>query len=107
MALEQIRLQYLFEKYFQKTASPEERNELANLINDKANREMIMQLFHDAWEKYEGDGTILNAEKSNEILQRILREDKTPVAEVVPLGTDRKVKWWLSVAAAMLIFIIG
>jgi len=49
------RLQHLFERYFDKTASPEERTELANLLSIEGNREQTLQLFTAAWEKYQVD----------------------------------------------------
>ncbi|WP_276504898.1 FecR family protein [Terrimonas pollutisoli] len=69
---EQQRLQYLFSKYFEKTASEDERTELANLVNVESSKEQVMRLFSSAWEQYQGDGVVMSAEKTNEMLQNIL-----------------------------------
>jgi hypothetical protein len=72
MHSEQTRLQYLFQKYFDKTATAEERNELAAIIDNEDNRASVMQVFQTAWEKYEGEAQILTHEKTEELLHHIL-----------------------------------
>jgi transmembrane sensor len=66
------RLQFLFEKYFNKTASEDERAELADLVNMESHKETFHQLLTAAWEQYEGDGMVLSQEESDEMLQSIL-----------------------------------
>ena len=99
------RLQYLFEQYFNKTASPEERTELANLISVEGNRDQTMELFTAAWEKYQGDDIIVSASKRDEMLQHILGKGNLENT-VAPV---RKFKWWriAAAAAAILFFIAG
>jgi transmembrane sensor len=92
-------LESLFEKYFNKTASPEERAELASLVNEAGNKEAVMHLFTNAWEKYQGDGNIVSAEKTGEILDHILGKSKLPVHKVV----TGNFKWWRQIAAAVII----
>lgn len=102
---EEIRLQYLFSKYFEKTASAEEKIELANLVSNEANREQVMQLFSAEWEKYQGDGILISSEKTDEMLQNILHpptrskvvEESTPV---------RSLLTWRSVAVAASIILM-
>lgn len=104
---EQTRLQYLFERYFEKTASPEERTELANFIGIESNRDQIMQLFTAAWERYQGDGMVVPAEKTDEMLAHILGKS-SPHDKVISMNPIRKFKWWrISAAAAILVFIAG
>ena len=57
MNSEQARLKYLFEKYFEKTANAEERTELTDLISVEANKDYVMQLLADSWEKH-GSGLV-------------------------------------------------
>jgi transmembrane sensor len=107
MNSEEIRLQYLFSKYFEKTASAEEKIELANLVSNEVNREQIMQLFSAEWEKYQGDGMVVSTEKTHEMLQHILGTpprskaagESAPVRSMFP---------WRSVAvAASIILMLG
>lgn len=104
MNIESTKLENLFEKYFSKTASPDERIELAGLINEAQNKEEIIRLFSNAWEKYQGDGMIISAEKTEEILEHILGKRKA--AAVHEMNT-RNFKWWRWIAAAVVISIIA
>lgn len=98
------RLQYLFEKYFDKTISSDERVELADLLNAETNRKEMMNLFSEIWQKYDGDGKIIAAEKSDEMLGHIIGAT-TATAMVAPV---RKLKWWrIAAAAAILVFLVG
>jgi hypothetical protein len=104
---DQIRLKYLFDKYLEKTASPEERIELENIISIEANRDQIMQVFMAVWEKYKGDGVVLSEEKTYEILQYILGKNCSQ-SLVFPMNIRRKFRWWrMAAAAAILLFFIG
>lgn len=103
---DQTRLQYLFEKYFEKTASPEERSELANFISLEVNRDQIMQLFMATWENYRGDGLVLSAEKTDEILQHIIGKSSFH-DKVIPMNKLKKFRWWRIAAAAILLFLAG
>jgi transmembrane sensor len=105
---ESNRLKYLFEKYFDKTASEDEKTELADLINNEANRDAVMQLFSSAWEKYQGNGNVISSQKADEMLQYILTKNVSQDATVIPLNGHRKFKrWHIAAAAAILIFIGG
>ena len=98
------RLQYLFEKYFDKTISSDERVELADLLNAETNRKEMINLFSETWQKYDGDGKIISAEKSDEMLGHIIGAT-TATAMVAPV---RKLKWWrIAAAAAILVFLVG
>lgn len=87
------RLQELFRKYFDKTATQPERDELSVLINQEENREQVMQAFRDSWESYDGDENVTDGES---MLERILGKSEAPV---------RKLKVWRSIAAAAAIFV--
>ena len=101
------RLQHLFERYFEKKASPEERTELANLIKVEANKDRTLQLFTALWEKYQGDGIVVPADKSDEMLEFILGKSN-PHDKVIPMNPAKKFKWWrIAAAAAILVFLIG
>ena len=100
------RLQYLFEQHFDKTASPEQRKELADLINDEASKDQVMQLFAAAWEKYQGDGVVVSAETTDQMLRNILGKGSSD-DKVIPMKPAREFKWWRIAAAVILFFLIG
>jgi transmembrane sensor len=101
MQSEEARLKYLFQRYFNKTASREERNELTMLIGDEHNRALFMQLFSEAWQGFEGDGELISADTSANMLKQILA--KEPVESEVPV---RRIKWLRLVAAAAVLIIL-
>ena len=106
MNIEQERIKHLFEKYFEKTASPEEREELSDLISVESNKDYIMQLFAASWEKYQVDGMVVSSEKKDEILQHILGKNSSN-SYVIPMSQAKKFRWWRIAAAAILLFIAG
>ncbi|MGI8582641.1 MAG: FecR family protein [Chitinophagaceae bacterium] len=97
---EQTRLEILFEKYFQKTANPQEIAELAKLVDEAANKDAVMQLFTNTWQKYEGNDVIVTPERSEEILDHILGKTHSKPARVI--------RWWRpAAAAAILLFMVS
>jgi len=101
------RLQYLFEKYFDKTASAEERKELSDLLNSDDNKEEMMQLFAASWERYHGDGDIIPAGRSLEILRQILLKDRvTETGETTSIEIPTRRIAWRSIAAAAGVILI-
>ena len=99
------RLQILFEKYFEKSASPEERDELSTLLQDESNREEAMQLFTTAWSTYAGDEMIIPDERREQMLEQIIGKIETPVKN--PSNVLRMQWWRYAAAAAILVFVIG
>jgi hypothetical protein len=104
------RLTYLFGKYFDKTASHDERAELANLLTIKEYRAQVMELFTDAWEKYEGGDMIISSERTEEMLQQILHP--TPVIQLENTdGQDRsriyRLPLWTRVAAVVAVVVLA
>jgi ferric-dicitrate binding protein FerR (iron transport regulator) len=105
MNTEQVRLKYLFEKYFEKTANSEERIELTDLISVEGNKDYVMQLFADLWEKYRGDGIVVSAEKADEMLQNILEKNSSSNI-VIPITRQKNLNWRrVAAAAAIFLFI--
>jgi len=105
MSPEQTRLQYLFSRYFEKMASAEELAELTNLISIEANREQIIQLFSVAWEQYEGDGNVIAAEKTDEMLQHILCNPASKEAEISSTVRRMYPLRRIAIAAAILLIL--
>jgi ferric-dicitrate binding protein FerR (iron transport regulator) len=96
------RLVYLFERYMQKTYTPEELDELMDYIQDEQYTEAIRELIDRGWQlplpPYEQ-----TPQKANAIFNRIVE----PLA--VPVKKRRAVKrlWPLAAAAAMVLLFAG
>ncbi|MDZ4809427.1 MAG: FecR domain-containing protein [Bacteroidota bacterium] len=105
--MDNSRLQYLFERYFDKTASAKESTELAELIGIQTNREQLIQLISAAWSTYQGDGVIVSAEKSDEMLKNILGKSRQR-GKIILMNQRKQFKWWaIAAAAAVLLFVVG
>lgn len=100
------RLRYLFARYFSGDSTPDENNELSELVN-KASVQDLSQLLTSAWENSKTANEIISKDEEEAILQRILTGPVEP-ALVVDLPTQRR-KGWLKyvVAAAVLLLFLG
>lgn len=78
------RITYLFERYFSKTATSEERLELADLINESQDHASLLQLIDRSWDKYDGNvANAISAENRNAILSRILKNENIGVSSEI------------------------
>lgn len=113
-----LRLRYLFERYFEKVDTPEERAELARYLGTNAHDEQMMELFTEAWERYQGDGIIITEARADEMINHILRSPENPISgqtgsgdpEATPEGgIIRKLFPWklFAVAAAVVVLLLG
>lgn len=102
MQSEEARLRYLFQRYFNKTASAEERGELTTLIGNDNNKALFMQLLSEAWEGYEGGDEGLTADASDAMLKQILAKETND-----PQTPVRRVVWLRMIAAAAVLIIIA
>src|SRR5690606_11253629 len=89
--------QYLFESYFKKTASIDERDELSGILNATTNKSEVLHLFEESWRKYKSDEVFISDEKSEKMLQHIFGRELAPV---------RRFKWLSLAAAVILAFLI-
>ena len=92
------RLEYLFERYFSEKTTPEEKSELAKLVGENNDEELI-GLLTKTWGRFETTDTIISLEKTKMILQRILNKQETKIRRMFPL---RRVA-----AAASIILALG
>lgn len=102
------RTSYLFKKYYNKTASPQEIKELFQLLKTTSDDELI-KLMKEEWENLENADSFFNTGKSQEMLGNILSgEDEDAPNQEIQMNTGRK---WssmfriISVAAAILIIV--
>jgi ferric-dicitrate binding protein FerR (iron transport regulator) len=106
------RLSYLFEKYYSKTANPEETEELARLMSMKEYREQFTRLMAEAWDKYEGADGIISSQRTEDILHAILHT-APPTSFEIPTAKDEKrlrigsfPAWVRMAAAAAVVFLL-
>ena len=102
MQSEEARLRFLFQRYFDKTASQDERKELTGLISHDHKKNLFMQLLSETWEHYQNDGDWIAAASSDTMLKQILAKEPAKEAPVKRIGWPRMVA-----AAAVLIIIAG
>jgi ferric-dicitrate binding protein FerR (iron transport regulator) len=100
----QERLIYLLERYYHKTASPQEREELFVLMEDNKYEEQIRQFIETT---YAFPASESMSEASSEATLRVVLEvaDRQPVGGKQPTRTLFMRKWW--VAAAVLCLLTG
>lgn len=99
------KLTYLFRRYFDKTATVEERDELMRLINDPSSETMVTSLMEEMY--MSGKPTVQDpfAEgKREKILNAVLGENSTDnfTDRVVPINKNRFL--WVRYAAAIAVF---
>ncbi len=97
------RLQYYFNKWFNKTATDAEKEVFARLLKDDKNSEAFQQLLDHSWESFDGqgpDGT--SAQTRAYILAQIIGSStlQKPLARRIPF-----IRKWGRVAAAVLILV--
>jgi len=100
------RLTYLFNSYYNQTATPQEQDELMEIIHSSANDAEITALIHEAWDNLEIDAPLFDRTKSIDMLNSIL-QSKSDHDEDSPIRPPDKNQLWLKlgVAAAMMVFV--
>lgn len=101
------RITYLFHRFFDKSCTEDEKEELMNYINHSEHDEQLRSLIDITWEKELPDYH-QPEEKASEIFQQILRQ-QSEVAPVLPFrqGEASRVKWWRYAAAAVAVLVLG
>src|SRR5690606_33339067 len=88
------RLTYLFFRYFQKTASREELDELMQLLDQPENEEAVNLLMEEAYLVFEPSANVFSDAQSERLLMKI--QAAQPPAK-------RRSLWWRAAAAAAII----
>ena len=92
------RIKYLFEKYLNGTAGPDEKEELATLASRLENN-AINELFKEAWESTSQKVDIFNSIETNKILNEILHNYPSNSS----YASGRKMWRWVAAAAVILL----
>jgi len=98
------RLTYLFQAYFNKTASSREQDELMALLEKAENDEQVKALLAQAWEQTNLTNKVFDDNQGEEMLANMLQEEKADKSiPVIP--RYKKFFSWTRVAAAAAILI--
>jgi ferric-dicitrate binding protein FerR (iron transport regulator) len=103
--MNQPRLAYLFQAYFNKTATPAERDELMALLEQPENDEQVKDLLTHTWEQHTSESQPFRDSQGEKMLTAILQEGRS--RKPVPvIGSKPASRWWrVAAAAAILLFI--
>ncbi|WP_315822285.1 FecR family protein [Paraflavitalea speifideaquila] len=103
--MDKSRLTYLFRAYFNKTATPAERDEFMQMVEQAENDEQVKSLLTTTWQQHTSQNQPIKASKGEEMLDAILQKGKAdkPVAII----TSRPASWWRQRAAAAAILLIA
>lgn len=92
------RLTYLFFRYFEKTASREELDELMVLLDQPENADAVNLLMEEAYRNFEPKKNIFDDAQSETLLANIQAAHTT---------LKRRFIWWQAIAAAIVLFIFA
>lgn len=90
------RQHYLFQRYFEKLATPEEAAELMSWLAENASDQEVLSLMDGTWESFVPTQPVFDEEKSNRMLLYALQ---APVEK-------QRMKYWRSWAAAAAILLL-
>lgn len=103
------RLRYLFYRWFDKTATSDERAELMALFGRTENDDETRALLQETWDKLEEE-KVFSEEQSQAMLNKILRPEGTEgiVRDIgVDGGRGRGMRRWMMAAAVVLLLGVG
>lgn len=99
------RLEYLFYRFFDKVASPAEKDELMKLLSDADNDEKVKNLMRKTWAGMTDNKEFYNSEQSQDMLQEILthRAPEIPLEKPVSKKNFFKLSYFAAAASVLLI----
>lgn len=99
------RLDYLFNGYYNGTATQAELDELFEIINSSATDAELASLIHQAWERLDDNGPLFDHSKSEDMLSKILRTNNE--LPVPPPAKHNNLPWKKLGVAASLLFLVS
>src|SRR3954466_11447384 len=97
--MNESRLAYLFQAYFNKTIIPIESDELMELLVQPENDEEVKILLTETWQQFNNQGQVFNDNQGEKILANILQKG-TANKPVAVIAKYKRSFNWLRVAAA-------
>jgi ferric-dicitrate binding protein FerR (iron transport regulator) len=106
--MNETRLAYLFEAYFNKTATPIEHDELMDMLSKDENDGQVKILLSEAWQQFNINGQVFNDTQGEEMLANILQEATVKNAAPFISMQKRSLPWLrIAAAAAILLFAVA
>ncbi|WP_448701136.1 FecR family protein [Mucilaginibacter sp. AW1-3] len=105
MSVTSTRLAYLFNSYFEKTATPAETQELFGLLALSEDDEQLTALMRQAWDNLKAEDPVFTSAKSEKIIQSILyapAEDN-----IIHMNQPRLGNTWRRYAAAAAVLLLA
>lgn len=94
------RLTYLFQAYFNKSATPSERDELMELLIQAENDKQVKTLLAETWQQFNSQNQLFNDSQSERMLSYIFQKG-TAHTSIPVIGVFRRsFSSWLRIAAA-------
>jgi transmembrane sensor len=97
----QERLQYLFKKYYEKTATSDEKAEFFSLINELKDHKELLEVITNSGNELVSKEQVLDKPKAEQILLRVLNNREN--AKIVSINSNKQ--WWRFAAAASVILL--
>ncbi len=102
--MNESRLTYLFQAYFNKTVTPIERDELMELLAHGENDEKVKTLLAETWQQLNSQSPLFSDSQGEEMLARILQKGTANKPVPVIAKYKRSFTWWRIAAAAAILF---
>ena len=99
------KLEYLLNRYADKTATPEEKEELMRLLQENSNDKTVQQVI----DKMIAERPVMHemSEKTAQaVLQSIFEADETPVVTIMERAQVRRMPYWRIAAAAVVLLMV-
>ena len=105
--MSESRLNYLFQVYFNKTATARERDELMELLMHSENDERVKILLTDTWVQFSSQNKLFNNKRGDEMLANILQKEISKKNITGFKANGHRFKWKRLAAAGRIIDTIG
>ncbi|MBB6126794.1 FecR family protein [Mucilaginibacter lappiensis] len=99
------RLRYLFNSYYNQTATEQERDELFQIINASTNDVELTALIQQAWNDLEVNEPLFDPSKSMDMLNNILKNGNQDNIHIIKPPDNYRLWHRLGTAAALMIFL--
>lgn len=106
MSISDTRLAYLFNRYYEKTASREETAELMQILYESGDDEQLTTFIRQVWENLREDDPVFPPRRSEEILSKILQTGPSGEKEAEHTFLSI-VHYWKKLAAAAAVLLVA
>lgn len=101
------RLRYLFHQYFNKTETPEERDELMQLINEPGSETLVQRLMEEVYKSHQFEEDPFPAGSREKMLEAALAGDTSDDADTNIIPIRKQFNKLIYAAAALLVFALS